>query len=94
MVDGRDRGAIVGAPHHGSSASTFETVARAIAASGRTVRRRIHEARIRARMATRMGSTGGHGGPGYGSRFLCHAVPAASLRRDNAPRGVRAHGGG
>ena len=55
MVDGRDRGAIVGAPRHGGSASTFETVARAIAASGRTVRRRIHEARIRARMATRWG---------------------------------------
>jgi len=55
MVDGRDRGAIVGAPRHGGSASTFETVARAIAASSGTVRRRIHVARIRARMSTRWG---------------------------------------
>jgi len=55
MVDGRDRGAIVGAPRHGGSASTFETFARAIAASGGTVRRRMHEARIRASMAKRWG---------------------------------------
>ncbi len=53
MVDGRDRGAMGGSSRHGGSAAAFETFARAIAASGGRIRRRMQGAWMRAIMAKR-----------------------------------------